>query len=245
MKVRKWKNMHSLLLCLVMGFGALLFAGLDRPPVVNEDLRFIIEWQRSQHLTELADRLALSAEQVTTLKQAKAQLDVNHAETEPQIEAARAALAAAARQVRTQLENNGVLTESDQDILREHLSGLRELKGESRRAASETTEGLADLLTDEQRDILQQWFRQRMENRSFEGAFDEDGSFEPHSGAGQTHMLRRHMRASTGESGDRPASGSSQDRGLRRPGNGGHGGKARTHFVRHILLSDAFLSNYE
>ncbi len=245
MNMRTVRMGYGMLLCGCLVAGVALMAGPGGPAVANEDVRFIMEWQRSQRLAELADALALSPEQIAELKQAKAQREAIRAEAEPRIETAEAALAEAAGQIRIQLENGGDLSEADQELLREHLAALAELRAESRHAVAEVGESLEGLLTEEQRDAIRQWFRSRMEARAFTAHGDDESGLEPGSGApGTTGMMRRHRMGRASHDGRGP-SGSPRGRGQGRRGDEGHRGEMRAHFIEHVLLSDAFLSNFE
>ncbi|CAM2009868.1 hypothetical protein [Acanthopleuribacter pedis] len=183
----------------------------------SEDMRFIQAYIRDEKAAELAGVLALSDDQVAQLREARAAADMIAAEHDPGIDAAREALDHEAAAVRASIEAGNELTQEQRDSLRT----LKQAVGQAHRAKREdqknSLSGLRDLLTEEQRDAM----------REFAAA-------------------NRPERPEGAEAGPEQEGGPAGDRaGRRGPRNGGPRGGDRMHGkIARVLLSDAFLNQY-
>ncbi len=221
-------------ICFSLIFASFASAQLRERTPISEDVQFIMEWQRAQQLAELAGVLALSGEQVAALQQMKGELDAIKADAQAQGETAKTALDETAAAIRASLENGGELTEANQSALQAHFQELRGIRQAAREASAAATEGIGEVLSEEQAQALRDWMRAR---RPDAGEGEDEGE-------GGAVIGKARQDAGTGGRGGRGAR-----RGA--PGAGGEGPsqldrfeQGRQRILARILLSDAFLSNF-
>ena len=169
MKSKLYKTLMIFL--LAAGAGSFLTArgpdeGADheRGLIRNEDLRFILEWERNTKIHELAGQLALTAEQVTALREVKTEVEAIRADLEQRKAALQEQVASTAAEARTRIEAEGVFSEEDKALLRSLREQGRDLRKEGQMRFSLATMGLRNILTEEQKQIMAQSLRREPGN---------------------------------------------------------------------------------
>lgn len=185
----------------------------------NEDMKFIRDTIRNEKAAELAEVLALSSDQVTRLREARAAADMIEAEHDPVVDAAVENLHAAAASIRASIEAGNPLSQEQRDQLKTLKQTVREAHSAKREDLRTTFSGLRDLLTDEQRTELRDF---AIANRPQRPPFAGDEAAAPG---------RRGERL--GRGGNRRGPGGEREPGSRMRGK-----------MMKVFLSDAFLSQY-
>jgi len=142
-----------------------LFAGIPREILKNEDVQFIMKWQRDQKVVQGARALDLSEEQVAMLLEKKAAVKAVRAEYEPALEAFRNKVTANAAEIRARIEATGSLSAEDADLMADLKQEGRKLGREMRLKLRQATFGLNEVLTDDQRETLRQMVADRQAGR--------------------------------------------------------------------------------
>ncbi len=144
-----------------------------RHSLQNQDLRFIFEWERDRKVRDLAEQLTLSVGQVATLREVKAEVEEIRAEIEQRKAALNERLATTAAQIRARIESDGVLSEEDKGTLRGFRVEMGDLKQEERLRLSLATMVLKNLLTEDQKEIMEQVLGPDQETDRGSGLFDK------------------------------------------------------------------------
>lgn len=186
---------------------------------MNEDLKYVREWQHSQKMKELAEALALTDEQVQTLKTTKGEIEALRQACDTKLSPIKSELDGLYAQLRAGIEDNGTLNEEIQTKIAEKKKEMMEIQRETRKLTFQASAGLKDLLTEEQMEALKSTLAPR--NRGFGNRG---------KGLNKANKGGRRMKAGrAGGRGDR--------RGMGRMGGRRGGGMV-------MLLSDEFLANY-
>lgn len=213
------RNTFFSLISAALFCGGALFA---QPPhagfAPNEDLQFIREHIHAQKAAELAGVLALSDAQLADLREARAAADLISAQNDPLIEAAVEALNVAAAEIRASLEAGNDLAEDQGEQLKTLKRAVHAAHHTKRSEMRDVMENLRDFLTEDQRESLRAFMEANRPERP-EGGEGPEGEAGPAGRRGRGPGFSR-----GGEHGGR--------------GHGPRGGIAK------ILLSDAFLSQY-
>lgn len=120
----------------------------------NEDMAWIKAWAHSQKVATLASQLPLTADQLTTLRSVKAEMDVLAAEREAHRADHEANLAATAATVRANIEATGEFSDTDKEALKELRIQARAAREEHKLQVELALLPMKDLLTDEQKQII-------------------------------------------------------------------------------------------
>jgi hypothetical protein len=147
---------HCTALLLIFSFVSLAFAQPMGRFEANEDLKFIRQAFHEQKAVALAEALDLSAEQVVTLNNMRADADAIKAEYEPQLEAAKVELETLAATLRANVENGAALTEEDEIAVRTARRDIQNLHRAFKQAVREALMGYGDVLTDAQKEIVKE-----------------------------------------------------------------------------------------
>ncbi len=185
----------------------------------NEDLHYIREHIHAQKAAELAGVLALTDTQVADLREARAAADLIRAQNDPLIDAAVESLNVAAAEIRASLEAGNELSEAQGEQLKTLKRAVHEAHHTKHSEMRDVMESLRDFLSDGQRENLRSFMEANRPERP-EGGVGPDGDAGPEG--------RRGRGPGFGRGGER----------------GGHGPRGPRGGIAKILLSDAFLNQY-
>ena len=195
--------------------------------VGNEDLRFIVDWVKTEKAKELASRLKLDTEQIASLRTIRAEVDRLKEEFKTEMDAYKAEAAIAFAEIRTRLTETETLAEADRDTLRAFRIGRRDLKRAFKQKKHEVVWGIASILSDQQKAIIREMASAHRRELGFNDQENSNAEF---------HGQMGHRRSDGDPKGDRPFQGT-------HPGQDRDGRHKRYHPAK-FLLSDAFLNQF-
>ncbi len=151
---RRWTMWTAIIIAAAM---AAPLGAQTTTPEQNEDIQFIREWRQRQRAQEIAALLALNPEQTETLRAVKTDVDAIRDELNTQRDALREEAAATAKEIRSRIEQTGVMTADDEAALGAYRQKLRQLRRQQRLRVALATTDLEGLLTESQKQAMRDY----------------------------------------------------------------------------------------